>query len=76
MCEPSRGDMLFTDLLRDPLTRLLMRSDGVTKRDMIVLGRRVRGALAARCNVDNHGSGDTRPTRSDPGRTTTIGGAA
>jgi hypothetical protein len=31
------GDVSFTDLLRDPLIQLVMRSDGVTEHDMIAL---------------------------------------
>ena len=56
MCELAPGDMLFTDLLRDPLTQLVMRSDGVTEQDMIILGKQVRSALAARDNTDRSGA--------------------
>jgi hypothetical protein len=62
---------VFADLLRDPLTRLLMRSDGVTKRDMIVLSRRVRVALAARDN-DESGRVNNRASRPERARSTTI----
>ena len=73
MCEPSPGDMLFADLLRDPLTRLVMRSDGVTKHDMIVLSRRVRSALAAREQADRCAGGDSRALRADRRRLSTLG---
>lgn len=65
MCDLSRGDMLFTDLLRDPLTRLIMRRDGVTKRDMIVLCRRIRSALAARDSADRVRNGNHPAFRVD-----------
>jgi hypothetical protein len=63
--------MVFADLLRDPLTRLLMRSDGVTKQDMIVLSRRVRGALAAHDNAERD-RGNNRASRPERARSTTI----
>lgn len=74
MCDLSYGEMLFTDLLRDPLTRLVMRSDGVTKRDMIVLSKRVRSALAARDNADRCGGANNRALRADRRQSTTIAG--
>jgi hypothetical protein len=37
MCCANCGDVSFADLLRDPLIQLVMRSDGVTERDMIAL---------------------------------------
>jgi hypothetical protein len=66
--------MLFTDLLRDPLTRLMMRRDGVTKREMIVLERRVRSAMAARDSTDRYGPGSNRAFRADRQRAATTGG--
>jgi hypothetical protein len=65
--------MRFVDLPSDPLTRLVMRSDGVTKRDMVVLGNRVRSALAARAGTGHDRCGNHRVTRSDRQRTTTVG---
>jgi hypothetical protein len=38
----------FPDLLRDPLIRLVMESDGVTKQEMIAVMHQLRRALAAR----------------------------
>jgi DNA invertase Pin-like site-specific DNA recombinase len=40
--------MRFPDLLRDPLIRLVMESDGVTEQEMIALMDQLRRALAAR----------------------------
>jgi hypothetical protein len=48
MCCAGRSDFSFADLLRDPLIQLVMRSDGVTKEDMIALEDRLRSALTAR----------------------------
>jgi len=48
MCAATDVDTKLDDLLRDPLIRLVMRSDGVTKREMVVLVRDVRRALAVR----------------------------
>ena len=38
----------FDDLLRDPLTRLVMASDGVTEEDMIALLSQLQRSLARR----------------------------
>ena len=48
VCAETDCEARFGDLLRDPLIRLVMASDGVTDRDMIALGDQVRRALAAR----------------------------
>jgi hypothetical protein len=40
--------MRFPDLLRDPLIRLVMESDGVTEPEMIALMDQLCRALAAR----------------------------
>ena len=40
--------MRFPDLLRDPLIRLVMESDGVTEQEMIAVMDQLRRALAAR----------------------------
>ncbi len=71
MCEHSPGDMLFADLLRDPLTRQVMRSDGVTQREMILLGKRVLSALAAR-DPDHSDQGNARAFQVQRDRTTAI----
>jgi hypothetical protein len=48
MCAETDCEATFGDLLRDPLIRLVMASDGVTDRDMVALRDQVRRALAAR----------------------------
>jgi hypothetical protein len=48
VCAGSDDDVVLTGLLRDPLIRLVMESDGVTERAMIALVERVRRSLAAR----------------------------
>jgi hypothetical protein len=48
VCADTDCHASFSDLLQDPLIRLVMASDGVTERDMIALGDQVRRALAAR----------------------------
>jgi hypothetical protein len=40
--------MRFPDLLRDPLIRLVMASDGVTEQDIITLVEQLGEAIAAR----------------------------
>jgi hypothetical protein len=47
VCAETECDATFGELLRDPLIRLVMASDGVTERDMIALRDQVRRALAA-----------------------------
>jgi hypothetical protein len=45
----SRTDEVgFDSLLRDPLIRLVMKSDGVTEQEMIAVMEHLRCALAAR----------------------------
>ena len=48
MCAGSDDEMWFTGLLRDPLIRLVMRSDGVTEQEMIAVMDQLRRSLAAR----------------------------
>jgi hypothetical protein len=48
VCAEIDCEARFGDLLRDPLIRLVMESDGVTERDMIALRDQVRRFLAAR----------------------------
>ena len=48
MCAGQNDVMRFPDLLRDPLIRLVMKSDGVTQSEMIALMDQLRRALAAR----------------------------
>jgi hypothetical protein len=48
VCAGSGYKVASTDLLRDPLIRLVMESDGVTEQAMIALVEQVRLSLAAR----------------------------
>jgi hypothetical protein len=48
MCAGQNDVMRFPDLLRDPLIRLVMKSDGITEQEMIALMEQLRRALAAR----------------------------
>jgi hypothetical protein len=48
MCRESHDKVKFPDLLRDPLIRLVMKSDGVTEQEMIALMDQLRRAQAAR----------------------------
>lgn len=48
MCTITMSTLTMTGLLEDPLTTLLMRSDGVTKEDFSALLHRVQDSLVAR----------------------------
>jgi hypothetical protein len=48
MCGNGDYGLTMADLLQDPLTQLLMRSDGVTAEAHADLWERIREALAAR----------------------------
>jgi hypothetical protein len=48
MCAGSDDDVVLTGLLREPLTKLVMESDGVTEQALIALVEQVRLSLAAR----------------------------
>jgi hypothetical protein len=48
MCAGSEDGVRLPRLLRDPLTRLVMDSDGVTEQALIELIDQVRRSLAAR----------------------------
>jgi hypothetical protein len=48
VCAGSDDEVVSTGLLRDPLIRLVMESDGVTEQAMIALVEQVRRTLAAR----------------------------
>ena len=48
MCTITVSTLTLTGLLQDPLTRLVMRSDGVTEQDFSDLLRRVQDTLIAR----------------------------
>ena len=48
MCAGQNDVMRFPDLLRDPLIRLVMESDGVTEQEMIALMDQLRRALVER----------------------------
>ena len=50
MCAGSNDDEGLTGLLRDPLIRLVMRSDGVTEQAMIDVIDQLRRSLAARAS--------------------------
>lgn len=48
MCSTDAGTLTLDGLLQDPLTRMLMRSDGVSERDFSDLLLRVQDCLLAR----------------------------
>ncbi|MBN8896568.1 MAG: hypothetical protein BGO51_21410 [Rhodospirillales bacterium 69-11] len=48
MCMTNCGTLTVTTLLQDPLTRMLMRSDGVSEEAFAELLQRVQDCLAAR----------------------------
>lgn len=48
MCSEQTMALTLRGLLRDPMIRLVMASDGVTEHDMIALVRRVTTAAASR----------------------------
>ena len=48
MCVGSDDGMRFSDLLRDPLIRLVTESDGVTEQKMVAVMYQLCRALAAR----------------------------
>ena len=48
MCRESHDEMRSPDLLRDPLVRLVMESDGVTEWEMIAVMDQLRCVLATR----------------------------
>jgi hypothetical protein len=48
MCVKDSSGLTLTGLLQDPLTRMLMRSDGVTEQDFSDLMMRVKDSLLAR----------------------------
>ncbi len=48
VCVGLNDDEVLTSLLRDPLIRLVMRSDGVTEQAMIAVLEQLRRSLAAR----------------------------
>lgn len=48
MCTEATTAPTLRGLLRDPMTRLMMESDGVTQHEMIALVRRVITAAATR----------------------------
>lgn len=48
MCMTDRGTLTLAGLLQDPLTRLLMQSDGVTEEEFAQLLHRVQDCLLAR----------------------------
>jgi hypothetical protein len=51
MCTITVSTLTLTGLLQDPLTRLVMRSDGVTEQDFSDLLRRVQDTLIARSSM-------------------------
>jgi hypothetical protein len=48
MCRGPDDGLRYPGLLRDPLIRLMMKSDGVTEGEMIELMGQLRRALAVR----------------------------
>jgi hypothetical protein len=48
MCARTDDEVGFDSLLRDPLIRLVMASDGVTEQDMIAVMGKLRRVMAAR----------------------------
>jgi hypothetical protein len=48
MCAGQNDEMRFPDLLRDPLIRLVMESDGVTEQEMNGVMDQLRRALVER----------------------------
>jgi hypothetical protein len=48
MCTHDSSGLTLTGLLHDPLTRMVMRSDGVTEQDFSDLMLRVKDCLLAR----------------------------
>ncbi len=48
MCMTDSGTLTLTGLLQDPLTRMVMRSDGVSEQDFADLWLRVKDCLLAR----------------------------
>jgi hypothetical protein len=63
VCAGSDHEVASTDLLRDPLIRLVMESDGVTEQAMIALVVQVRRSLAARERPMGPGQLYRRPRR-------------
>ena len=53
MCAGSNDDEGLNSLLRDPLIRLVMQSDGVTEQAMIDVVDQLRRSLAARASWDS-----------------------
>jgi hypothetical protein len=51
MCMITMSTLTLTGLLQDPLTRLMMRSDGVSEADFSALLLRVQDTLIARTVV-------------------------
>jgi hypothetical protein len=56
MCTTTFGTLTLAALLSDPLTRAMMRSDGVSERDFAALLFRVKDSLA-----DREGPADPMP---------------
>jgi hypothetical protein len=52
----SDDGLRFPDLLRDPMIRLVMASDGVTEREMIAVMDQLLRALAARGHLSEPGT--------------------
>jgi hypothetical protein len=59
MCTDAQRDNGCTDLLKDPLVRLVMESDGVSEQEITALMERVRQALLSDRRTRASGS---RPT--------------
>jgi hypothetical protein len=53
VCVGLKDDEALNSLLRDPLIRLAMQSDGVTEQAMIAVIEQLRRSLAARASRDS-----------------------
>jgi hypothetical protein len=60
MCNGTQKDHGCIDLLEDPLIRLVMESDGVSKQEITALMERVRQALLSDRRSRASGGGSTR----------------
>ena len=56
-----RGEPMLEELLRDPVLRILMRSDGIDPEDFRAFLRELRGAARARRQRDTTGGASPHP---------------
>jgi hypothetical protein len=62
VCVGLNDDEGLNSLLRDPLIRLVMQSDGVTEQAMIAVVDQLRRSMAARAPRDSRQPPTVRPT--------------